>query len=221
MPGSTSPPPSVQWLTCIVPGPNCLSANQSLPSVRAAPAAGSAVLPTAVRYLDAGGLVYVAPGSGSLTKFLTTTDDAPVQGWSWTPGSLGVTVPASAPVGAFVYGAGGTSSSNTSDLINTYVLYQAQTAAAPGAGPATADILVVHQNAQGPWRGPASDEALADADLGTDIACLTQQAWDGVGVNLSSQTDMNLCWFQAGGGKLKEVWFDGADWHDRGFLQLS
>ena len=210
---------SVSWFSCDRPVVGCLQ-NHTLPAqTRVAAQGGLAVLPTAVRYFEAGGLVFVAPG-GALSKYLTTSGDSAIPGWSWSPGPLGVTISPEAAVGAFVYGAsGGTGGTERGNLINTYVLYQG--ARSPLSTGGTGDIFVVSQNGQGAWKGPTSNPVLAGADLGTDITCLTMQAWDAVQVNISSLTDMNLCWFQAGGGKLKEVWFDGATWHDKGFLRLG
>jgi len=81
-------------------------------------------------------------------------------------------------------------------------------------------LQVVWQNDASGWQGPQTFPALADADKGTDIACLIQATWDYTGIALSAATDMNRCYFQSD-GKVKEVWFDGKDWKDLGYLPLE
>jgi hypothetical protein len=192
---------TVRWFTCIVPQSGCWS-NQTLDDVVATPGSGMTLLPTAVKYLNAAGFIY-ATANGMLSTYIETTNDTAVDGWAWTPGSLGVRVPSNSSIGAFVY-------ARSQNLINTYVLYQET----------NNDIYVVWQDDASGWRGPTSYPALAGADPGTDIVCLTMQAWDASGVDLSALTDMNRCYFQAG-ARLKEVWFDGATWHDQGFVPMS
>lgn len=117
-------------------------------------------------------------------------------------GQLNAQIPAESAIGAFTYG-------RKDNLVNTYILYQD-----------TDGILQVRwQSDTSGWMGPQTYPALADADMGTDITCLTQPAWDETKVTLSSATDMNRCYFQSG-GKVKEVRFDGGDWKDLGFIPM-
>ena len=76
------------------------------------------------------------------------------------------------------------------------------------------------QNDSSSWQGPSTDEVLGDADDGTDIVCLTEQAWDGVKVTLKSKTDMNRCFFQRD-EVLWQVLYDGQTWQDLGPVPLK
>jgi hypothetical protein len=118
-------------------------------------------------------------------------------------GGTGVSVPTNTSIGAFAY-------ARTADLINTYVLFQKD----------QGDIYVAYQDDSSGWKGPTTYSVLSGADNGTDIACVTMGTWDAANVNMSSLTNMNRCYYQSG-TKIKEVWFDGATWHDMGFLPMS
>ena len=83
------------------------------------------------------------------------------------------------------------------------------------------DVLqYVWQNDSSAWQGPTSDDALGSADKGTDIVCLTEQAWDDKKVALKNQTDMNRCFFQRG-EVLWQVLYDGKVWQDLGPVPLT
>ncbi|KAK6852208.1 hypothetical protein PG995_012333 [Apiospora arundinis] len=100
----------------------------------------------------------------------------------------------------------------TGDKVETYVLYQ------DGAG----DIQMVWQTHNKPWQGPSTFEPLRGADKDTDIACLTRGAYSrpGLSIALSPSLTANLCYFQSQ-GKLKEVWYDGSNWFDCGFVETG
>ena len=111
-------------------------------------------------------------------------------------------IPGNSALGAFSY-------ARTDNLVNTYALYQDDDGV----------LQVTFQNEDTPWKGPRTYPALAGADKGTDIACLSQAAWDATSVNVSDSTDMNRCYFQSG-KKLKEVRFDGSEWKDLGTIPM-
>jgi hypothetical protein len=114
-------------------------------------------------------------------------------------------VPIGNSLGAFAY-------ARTGNLINTYVLFQQDST--------SGDVFVASLDDSNGWRGPTTNSVLSGADNGTEISCVTMGAWDSAGVNMSPLTDMNRCYYQSG-TKIKEVWFDGATWHDRGFLPMD
>ncbi|KAI0098060.1 hypothetical protein GGR51DRAFT_552722 [Nemania sp. FL0031] len=91
------------------------------------------------------------------------------------------------------------------DATNIYILYQT----------ASNDLQYVYYDGD-LWKlGPTSD-ALRNADAFTDIACLTESIWYGQG-SMSVGYDMSRCYFFSG-GKVKEVWFDGTMWTDKGYI---
>ncbi|KAK7990340.1 hypothetical protein PG990_014620 [Apiospora arundinis] len=100
----------------------------------------------------------------------------------------------------------------TGDKVETHVLYQDR------AG----DIQMVWQTHNKPWQGPSTFEPLRGADKDTDIACLTRGAYSrpGLSIALSPSLTANLCYFQSQ-GKLKEVWYDGSNWFDCGFVETG
>lgn len=129
-------------------------------------------------------------------------------------GALPFTVPAGAPLAGFA-------TARDADTTNTYLLWQDSSAAA-GAN-ATGGILFAMQDEGSTWRGPVTDPVFTGADVPTQLACVTAGAsWSNgpssqglvVGAN-----DMNRCYFQVGGA-LKEVWYNGTDWIDLGFVYM-
>jgi hypothetical protein len=128
-------------------------------------------------------------------------------GASWTTGSLSSTsanVPAGAAMSAFAVGR-----PYTKEDIDTFILYQ----------DAAGLLQVVWQNGTD-WSGPQTFDALANPANGTDIACLTQAAWGSAQV--SREQNMNRCFFQERDTRrVKEVWYDGSNWQDDGYVPLD
>ena len=120
-------------------------------------------------------------------------------------GQVNTKMPSGPSIGAFAY-----AREADTNYINTVVLYQETSGA----------LSYVWQDSSSPWHAPASHKALANADSGTDIACLTQQGWSGRNVKLSNSTDMNRCFFQRGGA-LWQVRYDGKDWKDLNAVPLK
>lgn len=166
------------------------------------------LLPVAQEVQENAGFVYRAAGGDLGLAMKDYAGGDTLTDVSWTRGALSAGgVAAGSAVGAFVVGRPYTSAD-----INTYVLYQINT---------SGDIQVVWQDGDG-WRGPESYDALKGAEPGSDIECLTQGAWAGVGVPVSRAQDMNRCFFQEKGtGKLREVWFNGTDWRNEGYVPLE
>ena len=72
------------------------------------------------------------------------------------------------------------------------------------------------------WKGPRQyPDAFGGADPGTDVTCLTPAAWASTGVGLAGAYDMSRCYFQAGGGRVREVRFDGGTWRNLGYLPID
>jgi hypothetical protein len=119
---------------------------------------------------------------------------------------LSVSIPENTAIGAFAVARSDSSSNQT----NTYALYQDD----------DATIQVVWESDASGWQGPSTYSAFDGADNGTDIACLTAAAWDGSGVELSTDQDMNRCYFQVG-GQVREVYYDGSNWNVEGYLPIT
>lgn len=163
------------------------------------------LLPVAQTYLDNGGFVYRNDDGKLSTAIKDYTGTAAAES-SWNTDTLSQTIPSDSAIGAFVVGR-----PYTSDDINTYILYQDENGV----------IQVVWQDGK-TWNGPQTYDALSNAAMGTDIECLTQGAWNDANVAITKEQDMNRCFFQEkGSGRLKEVWFDGTDWKDQGYVPLD
>jgi hypothetical protein len=166
---------------------------------------GLTLLPVAQTFANDGGFVYRGVDGKLATAIKDYTGEAATN-VSWTKAtSPSTAIPADAAIAAFTVGR-----SYTEEDIDTYVMYQDE----------EGTIQVVWQDGGDSWSGPKTYDALGNAASGTDIACLTE----GVGgaVKLSKEQDMNLCFFQEKEtGRLKEVWFDGENWQDKGFVPLS
>ncbi|KAK6196723.1 hypothetical protein LQW54_011232 [Pestalotiopsis sp. IQ-011] len=175
----------------------------------AAPGAEYVLLPVAQEVQENAGFVYRTTGGALGLAMKDYAGGDTLADVSWTRGALSArgAAPGSA-VGAFVVGR-----PYTANDINTYVLYQSDET--------SGDIQVVWQDGDG-WRGPESHDVLRGAEPGSDIECLTQGAWAGVGMPVSRAQDMNRCFFQEKGtGKLREVWFNGTDWRNEGYVPLE
>ncbi|TLD25002.1 hypothetical protein PspLS_05906 [Pyricularia sp. CBS 133598] len=75
------------------------------------------------------------------------------------------------------------------------------------------------------WKGPASNPVFSGADVPTHVTCVKE----GMGVKglskqhvipLPNKRDLNRCYYQADGGKLKQVWHDGTRWVDLGYVLM-
>ena len=97
-----------------------------------------------------------------------------------------------------------------STQVNTYILFQDEKGV----------LQVIWQDSDGLWKGPQTFPALAGADRGTDISCVTKAVWNSVGVSLGPLSDLNRCYFQSG-GRIKEVRYDGTTWQDLGFVPVN
>jgi hypothetical protein len=163
------------------------------------------LLPVAQTFLDDGGFVYRTE-DGKLAFTIKDYTGSAAANASWKEGSLSTAIPFGSSIGAFVVGR-----PYTSEAVNTYILYQDDDGV----------LQVVWQDGDD-WQGPKTYNALGNAEIGTDIECLTQGSSASVGVQVSVQQDMNRCFFQERGtGRLKEVWFDGDQWKDEGYVPLD
>lgn len=175
---------------------------------------GMAVLPVAQKFLNAAGFVYRdSDGRLSMGVRDNAEDQGTLKSTAWKKTGrppAEAAVPAAAALGAFTVGR-----PYDARQVNTYILYQ----------DAAGVLQVVWQDgADGDedWKGPRTFAALAGAAPGTDIACSTTGAWDGQGVAVSKEQGMNRCFFQEEGtGRVKEVWFDGAEWQDVDFVPIE
>ncbi|KAH9902321.1 hypothetical protein F4778DRAFT_120196 [Xylariomycetidae sp. FL2044] len=171
--------------------------------------AGLLCLPIAQDY-DAdsgGGVIYRSSAEQMYLKVQNDSAQAPQNDdVSWRRGGgLEKPVPADTPLAGFAVGR----PYDDDNQVNTYVLYQDDGGA----------IQVVWQDdASGQWKGPATYDVFEGAAAGTDIACLMPPAPGG---KLSQEQDMNRCFFQVAGGRVRQVWFDGSNWNDEGIVPLT
>ncbi|KAM7220326.1 hypothetical protein V8F06_004292 [Rhypophila decipiens] len=173
--------------------------------------AGSSVvmLPIKSQYYAAGGFVYRTTG-GSLGNYaLDGRGDTKGTAWDATSDLYSKNIPPRASIAAF------TVARDTSGTdVNTYILYQDNL---KGGG---AIQVVWQDDVIGGWKGPQTYPALGGADKDTDIACVTQQAWDHKGIWLKTVSPIKRCYFQSRGA-VKEVVFDGKGWQDLGFVPIK
>ncbi|KAH8675545.1 hypothetical protein BX600DRAFT_507775 [Xylariales sp. PMI_506] len=194
--------------------------NDTSQSLTGSMGTGLAMLPLAQHYESSVGLIYRAAANGSLataTRIYNITGGTAYDDGLWDGTSapkLAVDVPAASAIGALSVGRQYT----TLDL-NTYILYQDE----------SASLQVVWQDggngssgSNNTWQGPETYDALNDAEPGTDIACVTQGAWGIPEILVSSEQDMNRCFFQERDTRrVKEVWYNGTDWNFVGYVPLS
>ncbi|KAI1852840.1 hypothetical protein JX266_002381 [Neoarthrinium moseri] len=133
-----------------------------------------------------------APGNDSLLT------------WNVTTGLPSISLPEFGAISGFAY--------NRQRSISTYILYQ----------DTSNSIQVIWQWGEMEWQGPSTFDALRGIDAGSDLACLTLGAGSYPGSNTPvwDNPDSNRCYFQSQ-GRLKEVWFDGMQWIDCGFINVG
>lgn len=167
------------------------------------PEANVILLPIRQKYNNANLIIYRSTES-RITTYIMNASLETNQGASWTKGGrLSLSVPIGSAIHGFTVGR-----SYTEDDINTYILYQDE----------IGELRVVWQDDDTGWKGPQTHNVLTNAEMGTYISCLTQPAWDGTGVNVTTDQYMNRCFFQEKDTRrLKEVWFDGSEWKDVGY----
>ncbi|TLD07469.1 hypothetical protein PgNI_11106 [Pyricularia grisea] len=129
--------------------------------------------------------------------------------------SLGIPIPADAKLAGFA-----NARAATGPGINTFLLWQDASHAKENGG-----IRILSQTGGAKdWTGPASDPVFKDADVPTHVTCVNE-GMGGSNISgqdaplLSTSSDMNRCFFQAG-RKLKQVWYDGKQWVDLGFVLM-
>ncbi|KAK8043905.1 hypothetical protein PG994_012743 [Apiospora phragmitis] len=193
-------------------------------NVTASPGSGLAVVPASSRYANSGGFLF-RRGDGKVFNSLADHYDGGFNGTAWDKGDLakdlnGLTIPATSPVVAFTVARSADPKNNPADFVNTYILY---------VGGQGAVNMVWQDDEKSGWKGSVQyPAAFGGADPGTDIACLTPAAWGGGGNNgasdvsqISGAHDMCRCYFQAGGGRVREVQFSGSNWKNLGYLPID
>ncbi|KAK9420617.1 hypothetical protein SUNI508_06357 [Seiridium unicorne] len=173
-------------------------------SVIGSSSAGMVVLPASAWYLDKGGFAY-RRSDGKMRTYLTDTNNN-ATGTSWGTADLSEAIPDDTAIGGFAVAR----PNDTKNQTNTYLLYQDN----------SGTIQVVWQDDTSGWKGPSTYDAFDNADNGTDITCLTAAAWDASGHEVTSNQNMNRCYFQVG-NKVREVYYDGSNWNDEGYLPIT
>ncbi|OTA84581.1 hypothetical protein M434DRAFT_16388 [Hypoxylon sp. CO27-5] len=136
--------------------------------VKASKGGSVVVLPIAQDVRNAGGIVYRL-AEGMLSVKIHDESDPSNGQVAWRKGALSKEIPSNTSIGAFS------------------VLYQDN----------DGTIQVVWQD-DNTWKGPETYDALKEADLGTDITCLTPGAYDAANIGISREQDMNRCFFMSG-----------------------
>ncbi|KAF3057956.1 hypothetical protein GL218_05577 [Daldinia childiae] len=123
-------------------------------------------------------------------------------GVAWYFGTPGVMIPVGTSIAAFAI------ARLNSNTTNTWILYQ----------DASNKIQSVWQGDDNEWQGP---QEVGDADVGTDIACLTEQAGDQPSqINLADQTDMRRCYYQYK-GLIREKRLTSSSWVDGAAIPME
>ncbi|KAI1874221.1 uncharacterized protein JN550_002800 [Neoarthrinium moseri] len=176
-------------------------------NITATPGTGLVSLDSRQQQAGGGGFIYRGT-DGKMATWLDPKIYAENVTASWLDATLSYEIPEKSPIGAFTV----TRPYNAEDKVNTYVLYQDDHGV----------IQVVWQDSKAAsWNGPQTFDALSNAAAGTDITCLSQIAWSAQSVSLSSQQDMNLCYFQEKDtNRVKEVWYNGKEWINNGYVSL-
>ncbi|KAH9999558.1 hypothetical protein F4779DRAFT_631289 [Xylariaceae sp. FL0662B] len=181
---------AVRWTSMLGQNGSNLSApwwvNDTELGIKASKGAGMAVLPGAQKYVNTG--VIYRSSEGKLSIKIRDEAAASDQGIAWTKGDLSKDIPADTSIAAFAVGR----PYDNTNQINTYILYQDEE-----------DVIqVVWQDDDSGWKGPQASDALRGAIHGTEIACLTQGAYDTVNIPVPREQDMNRCFFQVNGGRV-------------------
>ncbi len=103
-----------------------------------------------------------------------------------------------------------TARDDSSDLLNSYLVYQA----------ADGKIMYGTNTNSSGWVGPSTDAVFDGADHPTNLACVTMAAGTDGDIPLTSATDLNKCYFQRD-GDLIEVMYDGSKWATSGTVKMS
>ncbi|KAK2589851.1 hypothetical protein QQS21_012473 [Conoideocrella luteorostrata] len=103
-----------------------------------------------------------------------------------------------------------TARDGSSDLFNTYLLYQA----------ADGKIMYGTNTNSSGWVGPSTDAVFDGADVPTNLACVTMAPDYESKLQLLSATDQNKCYFQRK-GELVEVAYSGGSWSELGTVATS
>ncbi|KAK7941601.1 uncharacterized protein PG986_013988 [Apiospora aurea] len=213
-------------------------------NVTASPNSGLVVVPASSKYGNSGGFLF-RRGDGKVGNSLADHSEGGLNRTAWGKGELppssplfllfcspcvrvlsltvipgdltknlnGLTIPEDSPLAAFTVARSG---DNPENFVNTYILY---------VGPKGAVNMVWQDGENSGWKGPVQyPEAFGGADAGTDVACVTPAAWAGSNFGygeIGSAYDMSRCYFQAGGGRVREVQFDGSTWKNRGYLPIA
>ncbi|KAH8895493.1 hypothetical protein GQ53DRAFT_856145 [Thozetella sp. PMI_491] len=123
-------------------------------------------------------------------------------------------LPPNAPLAGFAMAV-----NDATPSVKTVVLWQDGTNITKGG-----ISYIVSTNNGVSWDGLYTDDIFADADVPTQIACLTPGlTGSGTGstakVVLQSSTSINRCYFQVGGA-VKEVLYDGNKWQEVDFVYM-
>ncbi|KAK8113873.1 hypothetical protein PG999_005942 [Apiospora kogelbergensis] len=173
------------------------------------------LLPLAQKYTDPAGFLYRDAQTGRLAAGtndnIDNGGDIHSDNLPWNQGARRLgdlpLVPEGSPLAGFSVGR-----AYDANKMNTYILYLDEKN--------TIQVVWQSDDTSG-WQGPRTYDALGPAEPGTDITCATQGSWDASGISVSKEQNLNRCFFQEKGtGRLKEVWFDGEDWEQVGFVPL-
>ncbi|KAK8084125.1 hypothetical protein PG996_002906 [Apiospora saccharicola] len=184
-------------------------------NITASPQSGLAVVPASSKYGGAGGFIY-RRGDGKVFNSLGDHYEGGFNGTAWDKGDLAnnlkdLKIPDDSPLAAFTVARSG---ANPQNFVNTYILY---------VGSQGRINMLWQDDENSGWKGPSQyPKAFGGADEGTDIACLTPATWKAANVDeLTGAYDMSRCYFQAGGGRVREVRFDGSEWRNLGYLPID
>lgn len=130
-----------------------------------------------------------------------------------------ITLPKQGSFTAFSHARNGGRTGGDGDLVNTFVLYQDEE---DEKKPGTGAIKQVWTDDSEKWQA-STPKALLNADMGTDIACLTPATSNdtyAAPLYLAAQSNLTRCYFQRGGWVV-EVLQNGTDWTETGLVPLN
>ncbi|KAK6859690.1 hypothetical protein PG995_003326 [Apiospora arundinis] len=197
----------VRWTRCWGASPDHAFWENRTSGILASPDSGIAVVPALAQNKDAGGFIYRREDM-KLSTYLPE-HKGNNSGTAWADGDMPSDVPSNSrvppesPIAAFTVARAGDNAGN--GLVDTYVLY------AGWKGRINAYWLADSKG----WQGPKRYAAFDAAANGTDLTCLTPAD------RLTADPGMSRCYFQADGGAVHEVQFDGGDWKDLGPLPID